>query len=40
MWREATFIPAGQIYQPEAYCSTLSGVLPGFFKFYNVEKCS
>ncbi len=40
MWREATFIPAGQIYQPVAYRSTLSGVLPGFVKFYNVEKGS
>ncbi len=36
MWQEATFIPAGQIYQPIAYRSRLSGILPGFAKFYNV----
>ncbi len=40
MWQEATFIPAGQIYQPIAYRSSLSGILPGFAKFYNVEKSS
>lgn len=38
MFQEATYIPAGQIYQPVAYRSSLSGVLPGFVKFYNVEK--
>ncbi len=37
LWRDATFIPAGQIYQPVAYRSRLSGVLPGFVKFYNVS---
>ena len=37
MWQEASFIPAGQIYQPVAYRSRLSGILPGFVKFYNVS---
>ena len=37
MWQEATYIPAGQIYQPIAYRSRLSGLLPGFVKFYNVS---
>ena len=36
MWDEATFIPAGQIFQPVAHRSNLSGILPGFVKFYNV----
>ena len=36
MWAEATFIPAGQIYQPIAHRARLSGILPGFVKFYNV----
>jgi peptide/nickel transport system substrate-binding protein len=36
LWQEATFIPAGQIFQPVAYRSTLSGILPGFAKFDNV----
>jgi peptide/nickel transport system substrate-binding protein len=35
-WQEATFIPAGQIYQPVAFRSRLSGILPGFVKFYGV----
>lgn len=37
MWQEASFIPAGQIYQPVAYRSNLTGILPGFAKFYNVS---
>lgn len=35
-WQEATFIPAGQIYQPVAFRSRLSGILPGFVKFCGV----
>lgn len=35
-WQEAIFIPAGQIYQPVAFRSRLSGILPGFVKFYGV----
>ena len=35
MWREATYIPAGQIYHPVAHRARLSGILPGFVKFYN-----
>ncbi len=38
IWDEATYIPTGQIYQPIACRSTLSGILPGFVKFYNVSK--
>jgi peptide/nickel transport system substrate-binding protein len=38
LWDEATYVPLGQIFQPQAYRDTLSGILPGFVKFYNVEK--
>ena len=37
-WQEATFAPLGQIFQPQAVRTTLSGILPGFVKFYNVRK--
>ena len=36
LWQDATFIPAGQIYQPVATRTRLSNILPGFVKFYGV----
>ena len=38
LWQDATYIPAGQVFQPIARRTTLSGLLHGFPKFYNVSK--
>ncbi len=34
----APYLPLGQILQPTAYRDTLSGILPGFAKFWSVRK--
>ena len=36
--KEATFIPLGQILQPTATRKTVTGMLPGFAKFWEVRK--
>ena len=38
MLQQAPYIPLGQILQPTAYRKTLSGMLPGFAKFWSVQK--
>ena len=36
--RQAPYLPLGQILQPTVYRKELSGILPGFAKFWNVRK--
>ena len=36
--RQAPYLPLGQILQPTVYRHGLSGILPGFAKFWNVRK--
>jgi peptide/nickel transport system substrate-binding protein len=38
IWKDAPYVPVGQILQPTAYRTSLTGVLDGFAKFYNVRK--
>ena len=38
VWADAPYAPVGQVLQPTAYRRTLSGVLPGFPKFWGVRK--
>ncbi|WP_160000052.1 ABC transporter substrate-binding protein [Roseomonas sp. 18066] len=37
-WRDATFLPTGQIFQPMAWRRNIDGVLDGFVKFWNVRR--
>ncbi len=38
VFEEAPYVPLGQLLQPAAYRSTLTGVLDGFAKFYGLSK--
>ncbi|MBV8427716.1 MAG: ABC transporter substrate-binding protein [Hyphomicrobiales bacterium] len=38
VWRDAPFVPLGQIVQKTAFRRSITGVLDGFAKFYNVDK--
>ena len=35
---QAPYLPLGQILQPTAYRREVSGILPGFAKFWSVRK--
>lgn len=36
-WQDASFFPAGQILQPTAWRTSLTGIVDGFAKFWNVR---
>ena len=38
VWRDVPFVPLGQIVQKTAFRRSITGVLDGFAKFYNVDK--
>ncbi len=38
VWKDAPYVPVGQILQPTAFRRGLAGVLPGFPKFYGLQK--
>jgi peptide/nickel transport system substrate-binding protein len=38
VWQDAPYVPLGQIFLPTAYSKSVTGMLDGFPKFYNVRK--
>ncbi len=37
-WRDVPYIPVSQVFLPTIYRRNVTGVLPGFIKFWNVQK--
>jgi peptide/nickel transport system substrate-binding protein len=37
-WQDVPFIPLGQYFLPTVFRTTITGVLPGYTKFWNLKK--